>query len=268
MTEERSRKISIPQERKASIGVEAVVARMAWKIAVCDDEPAQLELLSSLASRWGARRREAVEVRAFPSAEAFWFCWEEEKDWSALLLDIEMGGISGMELAKRLRAQGEALPIVFITGISEYLGEGYEVEALHYLLKPVEREKLFACLDRAVQKAGREPFVLVETGEGEAVRLLQKEIASVEAVGHTVRIRRGDGTVLEARMGFQAMKRQLAEESFTQCHRSYLVGLRHVARLGKSGLTLDDGSAVPVSRRLFPEVSRAFVAFYRLREAE
>lgn len=63
-----------------------------------------------------------------------------------------MTGQNGMELAKSLRAKGDLLPIVFITGFSEYMSDGYDVEALHYLLKPVKKEKLFAVLDRYIAK--------------------------------------------------------------------------------------------------------------------
>ena len=63
-----------------------------------------------------------------------------------LLLDIEMGNMNGMELARNLRAKGDMLPIIFITGYSEFMQDGYDVEALHYLLKPVDKNKLLLCL--------------------------------------------------------------------------------------------------------------------------
>lgn len=66
-----------------------------------------------------------------------------------LLLDVEMSGMSGLELARRLRADGDHAQLAFITSHFEFVGEGYEVEALNYLMKPVTREKLFAVLSRA-----------------------------------------------------------------------------------------------------------------------
>ena len=120
------------------------------KIAICDDESAQAALLEGYVTQWAAQRGETVKLCLFPSAEAFLFAWEEEKDWAVLLLDIQMGGLSGMELAKKLRKADSSLPIIFITGVPDYVEEGYEVEALHYLLKPVRPEKLFSSLDRAI----------------------------------------------------------------------------------------------------------------------
>lgn len=63
-----------------------------------------------------------------------------------------MAQVSGVELAQRIRQEDQALQIVFLTGYSDYIAQGYDVSALHYLLKPVSREKLFAVLDRAAQR--------------------------------------------------------------------------------------------------------------------
>lgn len=233
------------------------------RIAVCDDESSQTELLHGYIADWSRVRREAAEAVVFPSGEAFWFAWEEDKTWDALLLDIQMEGITGVELAKKLRADGSELPIVFITGLRDYMGEGYEVEALHYLLKPVSKEKLFGCLDRAMQRSGREPLLLLEDVDGQALRLLQKDVAAAEAAGHRTRLTLSQGQSVEVKTSFRAVADQLAAGDFVQCHRSYMVGLRHVQRLQKEQVVLDSGLSVPVSRRLFSKVNEAFVRFYR-----
>lgn len=75
--------------------------------------------------------------RPLLSAEAFWFQYEEEKDYEILLLDIEMEQMNGIELATKLRTDDETIQIIFITGYPDYIAQGYEVAALHYLMKPV-----------------------------------------------------------------------------------------------------------------------------------
>lgn len=238
------------------------------RIAVCDDEQSQADLLQGHVAGWGRAQHEPVETAVFPSSEAFLFAWEEDTNWDALLLDIQMAGMDGMSLARRLREEGSALPIIFITGFADYMSEGFEVEALHYLLKPVNREKLFACLNRALRLSGPGPELILETLSGEALRLPQRELAAVEAVAHHTRLSLSDGSSAEVRSSFRALSGQLAPGEFVQCHRSYLVGLRHVRRLGREQIILDSGEAVPVSRRLFPQTNGAFVAFYRQAQGE
>ena len=238
------------------------------RIAICDDERSQADLLRGCVEDWSRARHEPAEAVLFPGGQAFLFAWEEDKDWDALLLDIQMEGLDGMALARRLRSGGSALPIVFITGFADYMNEGFEVEALHYLLKPVDREKLFACLDRALLRAGQGRELILESLSGEAVRLTQRELAAIEAVGRRTRLTLPDGGQVEARMNFRELSGLLKPGDFVQCHRSYMVGLRHIRRLGREQIVLDSGVLVPVSRRLFGQTNAAFVAFYRPERGE
>ena len=130
---------------------------MKLKIAVCDDAAEQKDALCAAVSGWAADREHEVVLRAFDSAEAFLFHYETERDFDALLLDVEMGAMSGIELARRLRGEKCRAEILFITSHAEFIGEGYEVDALHYLMKPVAEEKLRAVLDRAAERLAVEP---------------------------------------------------------------------------------------------------------------
>lgn len=238
-----------------------------YRIAICDDERTQVELLRNYVAEWAAgARREPVETGLFPSGDAFLFAWEDDKSWDALLLDIQMEGIDGMALARTLRGQGCHIPIIFVTGISDYMEDGYEVEALHYLMKPVSREKLFTCLDRAADRVAHEPILLLDSADGQTLRLSPRDIALLEASGHRTQVTLKSGECLEAKANFREVCAKLPPDGFVQCHRSYMAGLRHVQRLQKDCLILDGGQRVPVSRRLFEQVNRAFVNFYQQEE--
>lgn len=129
---------------------------MAYRAAICDDSAADCKYIRKLISEWAQERNITVNAEEFPSAESFLFRYAENKTFDLLLLDIEMDGMDGVTLAKRIRRENEAVQIIFITGYSDYIAEGYEVAALHYLMKPVNREKLFSVLDRALEKRRQE----------------------------------------------------------------------------------------------------------------
>ena len=101
-----------------------------YRIAICDDEAADRAFLSSLVKKWGSAKEAAVRVREFTSAENFLFHYAENKEYDILLLDIEMGDMDGISMAKKLRQDNHTIQIVFVTGYSDYIAEGYEVEAL------------------------------------------------------------------------------------------------------------------------------------------
>lgn len=102
---------------------------MPLKAAICDDEPEQAGMLERYIKEWSVSSDIKIETRIFPSAEAFRFVWEEEKDWWLILLDIQMEGEDGVSLAKYLRGEDEKLQILFITALPDYIEEGYDVSA-------------------------------------------------------------------------------------------------------------------------------------------
>ena len=126
---------------------------MNYKIAICDDSSADAVYVSGFVEAWAKERGYAVQLQKFSSAEQFLFHYAEDKQYDILLLDVEMGEMDGVSLAKRVRQENETMQIVFITGYSDYISEGYEVAALHYLMKPVKGEKLFSEIPRCRQNA-------------------------------------------------------------------------------------------------------------------
>ena len=106
-----------------------------YKIGICDDNQNDSEYLAELLQTWAKQSGYSLNIETFLSAESFLFHYAEEKAYDILLLDIEMGEMDGVELAKRIRQENDTVQLVFITGYPDYIGEGYEVAALHYLMK-------------------------------------------------------------------------------------------------------------------------------------
>ena len=104
---------------------------MTLKIAVCEDDQAQRDALCALVARWAAAREHRAVAAPYPSAEAFLFDYAETRDFDILLLEVEMGAMNGVELARRLRRDKCRAEIIFLTSHTEFIGEGYEVDALH-----------------------------------------------------------------------------------------------------------------------------------------
>ncbi len=233
------------------------------RVAICDDEQVQLELLEKYLSEWGKERSILIETSLFLSGESFLFSWEEDKAYDLLILDIEMGKINGMELAGKLRRQDEDLPILFITGYDSYMAQGYEVSALHYLLKPVQKEKLFAVLDRLQQRERKkkEEKILFQTEEGQ-LSLPISNIWYIEASAHQSTLYTQDEEHI-LRHSISAVEKQLeGKKEMIRCHRSYLVNLWHISAIIKNEIILDNKKRLPVSRSLYKEVNAAFIRNY------
>lgn len=226
-------------------------------IALCDDDSEQIKNLRRLIGEWADCKPFSVNISGYESGEQFLFEYPDSP-CDLLLLDIEMNGINGMELARKLRSKGDILPIIFITGYSEYMSEGYDVEALHYLLKPVERDKLFAALDRYAARQKHSTQIILNAAEG-AFRTSAESIAFIEAFGRKTAVHMSDKTVLDCNMSISEFENF---SGFIHCHRSYIVNLEQVRTIEKTAVTLETGESVPLSRRLYSEVNKSFIEFY------
>ena len=124
---------------------------MTYEIAICDDEEKQRVYIKSLVERWLHQTFHHVKIQEYASSEQFLF--EQAYDRTQILfLDIEMEKMDGIALAREIRKHNRQMQIIFVTGYMEYIQEGYDVEALHYLLKPVSQEKIDSVLERAVER--------------------------------------------------------------------------------------------------------------------
>lgn len=236
------------------------------KLAIIEDEQAHRELLSEYLEEWGKEQAVSLCIKAFASAESFLFAWEEERDFDVLFVDIQMKKMNGMEMARQIRQQDSDIIIIFTTGITDYMEEGYEVEALHYLLKPISRVKLDQCMDRALRKGGRERFLLVQSKE-ETLKLSLERMLYVEARGHGCVIefssQTGETCRTEVSESISELEKKLGSEDFVKCHRSYLCRTGSIQRIDKTEIVLDNGSRVPVSRRLYAQTNQAFIRYFR-----
>lgn len=231
---------------------------MPLTIAICDDNEGQINELRRLLGEWSADKPFALSIDEYASAEGFLFSYPD-KPCDLILLDIEMKRLNGMELAKKLRSVGDMLPVVFITGYPEYMNDGYEVEALHYLLKPVDKAKLFAVLDRYIKRRTPENEIILVSDEV-SMHVSSDMIVYCEAVGKKTHVSLRDKTIV-CNMGISGIKKILTEE-FIFCHRSYIVNLRYVRSIGKTELTLDNKEKIPLSRRLYNDVNKKFIEYY------
>ena len=233
---------------------------MPLRMAIVDDCPTDAEFVQGFLNNWALERNIIIHVVVFSSAESFLFRYAEDKEWDILLLDIEMGNMDGVSLAKKIRQDNNSVQIVFITGFADYISEGYEVSALHYLMKPVSQDKLFAVLDRAVSALQKSERALLLPVDGEMLRLPVSQVQYVEAFSHNVLVITKADTI-QVKMPISEIERMLGE-GFVRCHRSYLVGLKHIARLSKTEVILDNSKALPLSRSAAPLVHKAFISYY------
>ena len=233
------------------------------RIAICDDERSLAVQVEQLAGRWGAKQNLPCPVRTFASGEELLFETAGSYPFDLILLDIDLGGgkLSGLDLARKIRETDQRVALAFLTNYPGHVFEGYEVSALRYLMKPVTAENFFPLLDLVLERIGRASRYLVLEVDGEQRRMEEDSIVYLEARGHTVLVETVTGPIT-VKAAFSALAHQLGTD-FVPTHRSFMVNLRHVERVGRTECLLEGGHSVPVSRGAWGKLNQAFIGYYR-----
>ncbi len=229
---------------------------MKYKVAICDDSDVDRRYIMDMVRSWASAAGHEVQIDGFPSAESFLFRYAGESDYDILLLDIEMGAMDGVTMAKELRKSNDTVQIIFITGYSDYISEGYEVAALHYLMKPVNEEKLCLVLDRAAEKLAKNERVLNFEVSGEMVRVPIYQIRYADVLGNYVTVHALTDVTVKMTLG--ELEKQL-DERFYRVGRSALVNLTQISRVTRAEIRLNDGTAIPLPRGAYEGVNRAII---------
>lgn len=231
---------------------------MAYRIAIVDDSEKDAEFVQGILNDWASQRQIAIHSEIFPAAEPFLFRYAADKAWDILLLDIEMTGMDGVSMAKRVRQSNAAVQIVFITGYCDYIAEGYDVEALHYLVKPVNPGKLLTVLDRALEKRKQQERCLNLEILGEMVRLPFYDIRYVDVHQNYVTVHAKQAYTVKRALGDL---QQEQDTRFCRVGRSMILNLKYIQRVTKTEVHLSDGTVLPLPRGAYEPLNRAIIAY-------
>ena len=229
---------------------------MAYRVAICDDSTADAGFVLQLLQQWAADRQILIQPELFSSGERFLFHYADTKDYDILLLDIEMGAMDGVTMAKRVRQDNEAVQIVFITGYSDYIAEGYEVAALHYLMKPVNPDKLFTVLDRALEKRRQNERCLFLDLPGEMVRIPFYEIRYLDVHQNYVTVHAKADYTVKRTLG--DVEKEL-DDRFCRVGRGMILNLKYIQRVTKTEVRLSEGTVLPLPRGAYEPLNRAII---------
>lgn len=236
------------------------------RIAYCEDEAAQAQLVRTMIEQWAECRQESAEVVLFESAEEFLFK-NDDFPYDIVFLDIAMRQINGVELARTIRKKDKKLPIAFLTADKAFAIEGYEVHAVRYLLKPITAEKLESFLDEllAEQQNEIEDTICITIGEkGNTKRIVENSICYVEVLGHYTQLHLVDAPTIRIKESLASIMNYFhRKELFVKCHRSYVVNLLYVDRINRTECTLLDKTVLPISRSSYHVFNERFIQYYR-----
>ncbi|MBS5063164.1 MAG: response regulator transcription factor [Hungatella hathewayi] len=217
------------------------------RIAIVEDDRNDMQILRGYLSRYEQENSAHFQVSTF--SDGLDIVSDYKAEYDVILLDIQMKHLDGMSTAEKIRALDEDVIFIFITSTVQFAVQGYTVDALGYVLKPVPYLAFSQILGKAVrqvQKKQSKCYLTLDV-DGCQMKLDMSQIFYVESQKHNILVHTEKGSYRTAGP-LKRMEELLLPQGFAKCHNAYLVNLLHVTALMPNVVRLSDGTELSVSR--------------------
>lgn len=221
------------------------------KITICDDAPKEQQAVLDLLYR----HRPQWQATCFASGEDLIDAVSDDKAFDLIFLDIYMGLLNGIETATALRAQGRYIPIIFLTTSRDFAVESYQVEALSYLVKPLDEGQFLAAIHRF--ETSFRPRQIRLGNQLVAV----DDVLYLESQDKKVVAYLKDGTTATWTAKLDDVEEQLVGRQFLRCHRSFLINMDAVSRVAGRKFLLSNWVEIPIRRQDVGEIVERYYQY-------
>lgn len=228
------------------------------RVAICDDDKVQLYMTKATVEN--AYKSLDLRVDVYISGVKLLEVLDSVK-YDLIILDIEMPELNGIDIAKKLRKIEDKTAIVFLTSHVEYALEGYEVNALRYLTKPANKEKISEIITYLIEQKKKNKKILLRNSENVEM-VCVADIYYMEAQDQMIRVVTNKGEYRN-RYNLGDYEKELGAYGFFRIHRGYLINIGHVLRLTGRELVMEDKISLPVSRTKEAALKKALLHYVR-----
>lgn len=235
------------------------------KIAICDDREEDRDRMYMYVKQFCEERLQRAEIKVFSHPDDL-ICECEKFRPHIYILDIVMPMVNGIQAARELRWNQPEAQIVFATSEKSFALESFDVNPINYILKPVNKEKLFETLDLAMKRISleEEKTITVKVKGGYST-FRQDDVLYIDYRNHVVSYHLLSGETISTstlRIGFAEYLNQHHEgEEFVQCHESVVVNIRFIDKLTKTEILMRNQEVLPVAKSRYALVSEKYMNF-------
>ncbi len=229
------------------------------EIAIVEDEENYRKVLWQYLRKYETETAEQIHISVFTDGDEIVEHYSARYD--IILMDIEMRFMNGMDAARKIREVDRSVIIIFITNMAQYAIQGYEVDALDYVLKPISYFAFSQKLQRAVgrMKKREEHYINIVSKNG-VNKVAVSEIGWIESEGHRLIYHVKDRAYESTLNSMKKVENELKECNFFRCNKGYLVNLAHVKAIQDGWAILTNGK-VMISRAKKTEFQKALTTY-------
>lgn len=231
------------------------------EIAVCDDDKFTVNYIVNTLTHISKKNNLYINIHTFTSGMEFISNYNPSKSYDIIFLDILLDSLNGIDIAKHIRENNDITKIIFISSSSEYILDGYDVEASNYLIKPLDYEKLNKVFIKAIKSLYNTNSKLLKINHGsKTITLPLSKVLYFEVYNRKV-IAILDNSTIEFYSRLSDIEVLISKYNFVRCHRSYLVNVCKISQLSSSEITLNNFAKIPIGKKYINNVENAFFKF-------
>lgn len=239
-------------------------------IAICDDQPQELETVVAYTKEYLETNRIDAQLRQFTHPDALLTACETER-FSLYLLDIVMPMVNGIEVGREIRRLDREAQIIYATSEPSFALDAYAANPVNYLLKPLNKKQFFDTLSLAISRLdlAAEATLTVKTNAGLRV-VPMFAIVCCEYTGRTARYTLADGEIIATRTLQEGFAEHIApllrDERFLHPHNAFVLNMSRVEAFSKDGFTMRAGVTVPISAKQYGAVRDRYMDYLLAKE--
>lgn len=228
------------------------------RIAIVEDEPTERDRIKVYLEEIAQEDQTQFDIEQYSSGMAF--VMRGMKDYDLVLMDIDMPNLNGIETAKALRKVDQSATLIFVTNMAQYAISGYEVNAIDFILKPVNRYSFAIKIKRAISRTAKKNDNAIQIKMDGTIFLVHMyQIMYLEVDGHYVIFHTTQGDYKEYTTLKLARKR-INSSHFVQCNQSFLINMKYIESVSRESVTVG-GTIIYISRKMKTEFMNAVLDF-------
>lgn len=225
------------------------------RVAICDDEREMQTTLVKLFKEYKQLRGVDVYVDKFDNGYDLLRSLKE-REYEIVFMDYQMDDIDGMETSRLIRSTNKECIIIFVSAYPEVAVDSYEVDTFRFIVKPINKEKLFKAIDDYLKTIDYDNLLILKTHEG-TWKIKMSDIIYAEAKGKHTIIRTSKRT-FEIHIHLKKIEDKLPSEKFCRCQRAYIAGFAHIDNHTNLEIFFDNGERAQIGKTYTVKFKKAF----------
>jgi DNA-binding LytR/AlgR family response regulator len=217
-------------------------------IAICDDTKEELEIISTYVSKNLKDLDIHYKLSCFSEGQDLIDYINSSREiYDIIFLDIYMKFSNGIDVARKIRDFDKGCKIIFITSSKDHAIDSYEVRAIHYILKPINEEKLGTAIKIAIESLNKENKQIVIKNKKGNYRISYKDILYAESKARVINIYLKSDEIISFYSKLEDFIQSLQDERFLKCHKSFVVNMDYISKIESNYIFMGDKITIPIS---------------------